>query len=244
MKLLQKKYVLIISSMALIVSSCAGSVQTAPPPETAALSPTAIATQIATPQAADASQLAPDLAYPLLLEQVKRSDPKLDFTKLRWTFAQTASYDPYTLDNDKLKGSMYDAYENSEYNLAIELANQMLEKNYLLPDPHFILLRSYQELGDQQNADFHDYFLKGLITSILETGNGKSPETAFIVIHFEEELFMLSILGLQNSKPTFREENGIPYDIFEGIEEGTNQQTTLYFDINIPYHWLNNSIPH
>jgi len=178
-----------------------------------------------------------------LLERVKQSDPNFDFTKLRWTFAQTASYDPYNFDDGELEDSMYDAYNNNDFESAIEFANQILEKNYLLPDPHLILLQSYQALEDDQNADFHNYFLRGLITSIANSGDGKSPETAFIVIQIEEEYFMLSILGLVDSDQTFTEIDGIPYDIFNGIDEATNEQASIYFDISIPYGWLNDSLP-
>ena len=138
---------------------------------------------------------------------------------------------------------MYDAYNNNNNELAVELANQILDENYLLPDPHFILLQAYEKLGDQQSADFHNYFLRGLITSISKLGNGRSPETAFIVIQFEEEYFLLDILGIQSGQQSFQEINGIPYDIFEGIDENTNEKTTIYFDISIPYQWLNKSLP-
>jgi len=241
MKLLHKNYVLIIGSIALLISSCSTAAQT--PTATAVPSPTSTAIPESAPKAGDASQLPPDLAYPILLEQVKGSDPTFDFTQLRLTFAQTTKYDPYNVDESDLMGPMYDAYDNNDYEQAIKLANQILGNNYLLPDPHFILLQAYQKLGDQKNADFQTYFLKGLITSISESGNGRSPETAFIVIHFEEEYFLLNILGIQNSTPTFKEENGIPYDIFEGIDESTNEKATIYFDISIPYKWLNNSVP-
>lgn len=243
MKLLHKKYILIVSSIALVISSCSTSTQTPTATATVAPPPTSTVAPVSTPKAGDSSQLAPDLAYPILLEKVKQSDPNFDFTNLRWTFAQTTSYNPYNIDESDLIGPMYDAYDNNDFELAIELANQILENNYLLPDPHFVLLQAYEKLGDQKNADFHTYFLRGLITSISESGNGKSPETAFIVIHFEEEYFLLNILGIQNSEPTFREENGIPYDIFEGVDESTNERITIYFNISIPFQWLNNSVP-
>ncbi|HAV77566.1 MAG TPA: hypothetical protein DCX53_09470 [Anaerolineae bacterium] len=243
MKSFYKHTILIIGSITLFASGCTASQQTPVPTVSATQAPALTAAPGSSPQAGDVSQLPPDLAYMILLEQVKRSDPDFDFTKLRWTFAQTENYDPYNIDNSELISSMYDAYDNNDFQLAVELASRILEKNYLLPDPHFILLQSYQALGDQQNAEFHNYFLRGIISSIAESGNGRSPETAFIVIQIEEEHFMLTILGLQDSDQSFVEENGVPYDIFTGIAADTNEQTTVYFDISIPYKWLNNSIP-
>ncbi len=138
MKLLNKNYILIIGSIVLFTSSCSNSsssTPTIPAPATVAPSPTSTAAPVSTPKAGDASQLTPDLAYPILLERVKQSDPNFDFTNLRWTFAQTTSYNPYNIDESDLIGPMYDAYDNNNYELAIELANQILENNYLLPDP-------------------------------------------------------------------------------------------------------------
>jgi len=246
MKLFHKHKVTLLGSIALLISSCSSSPTPLPAVPTlpiVTLPPAATVTPTTTTQAGDISQLPPDLAYEILLEQVKQSDPNFDFTELRWTFAQTANYDPYNFDDSGLEDSMYDAYNNQEYELAIELANQMLEKNYLLPDLHFIVLQSYQELGDQENADFHNYFLRGLVTSIAKSGDGRSPETAFIVIQIEEEYFMLNILGLQDIEQTFTEINGIPYDIFNGVDENTNNPATIYFDISIPYSWLDNPMP-
>lgn len=243
MKLLHKKYILFISGTALFISSCTTAAQTPSATATARQpSPTSIATSAPTPRGGDIKQLPPDLAYPILLERVKRSDPNFDFTNLRWTYAQTTSYDPYTNAESELIDSMYDAYDNKDYELAVELANQMLDDNYLLPDPHFILLQAYEKLGDQQNADFHNYLLRGLISSISKLGNGRSPETAFIVVQFEEEYFLLYLLGIQTGQQTFQEIDGIPYDIFEGVDETTNENITIYFDITIPYQWLNKSI--
>lgn len=248
MNLLYKKYILIVSSTALFISSCATTTQT----------PSATATTMAntkvpptstpipaspTPKTGDANQLAPDLAYPILLEQVKQSDPNFDFTNLRWTFVKTTSYDPYSNAESDLINSMYDAFNSNDYEQATQLANQILEDNYLLPDPHFVLLQIYEKSGDQKNADFHSYFLKGLIASISKLGNGRTPESAFIIIQFEEEYFLLDILGIQNGQQSFQEINGIPYDIFEGVDENTNETITLYFDITIPYQWLNKSAP-
>jgi len=243
MKLLHKNYVLIIGGMALLISSCSSSTQTPMAPATLVSVPISTAAPTSTPEADKTSQLAPDLAYPLLLEQAKRSDPNLDFTDLRWTFAQTAGYDPYSNTESELINSMYDAYYNNDLELAVNLADQILEDNYLLPDPHFILLQAYEKLGDQQSVDFHNYFLRGLITSISKLGNGRSLETAFVIIQFEEEYFLLDILGIQNGQQSFQEINGIPYDIFEGVDESTNENITIYFDISIPYQWLNKSMP-
>lgn len=247
MKVFHKYKVVMIGSIALLISSCASSPQITPTSDVlpiVTLPPAAtIAPTSPQPEAGDVSQLPPDLAYGILLEQVKQADPDFDFTELRWTFAQTANYDPYNFDESGLEDSMYDAYDNQDYELAIEIANQLLEKNYLLPDPHFIALQSYDKLGDQKNADFHNYFLRGLITSIAKSGDGRSPETAFIVVQIKEEYFMLNILGLQDSEQTFTEINGIPYDVFNGIDETTNNPTTIYFDISIPYSWINNLVP-
>lgn len=246
MKLFHKNKVLFIGSIALLLSSCSSSptpIPAVPTLPVVTLPPAATVTATPTTQAEDTSQLPPDQAYEILLEQVKQSDPNFDFTKLRWTFTQTSTYDPYIFDDSGLEDSMYDAYDNQEYELAIELANQLLETNYLLPDPHFIVLQSYQELGDQKNADFHNYILRGIIASIAKSGDGRSPETAFIVIHIKEEYFMLNILGVQDGEQTFTEINGIPYDIFNGVDENTNTPTTIYFDLTIPYSWLKNSLP-
>jgi len=249
MKSIAKQFVLLIGGFTLFLSGCSDAFLLSPTSTPAntltpsrTVTPSQTATPSSTPEPTSTPLPAADALYAELLERAKLSDPDFDFTELRLAFTKSTQYDPYNFDKAGLKKSMYDAFNERDYESALEFAGQILEKNYLMPDPHFIAFRSYDELGDAQNSDFHYYFLNGLINSILASGDGTSPETAFEVIQIEEEYLILGILGIRDSTQAFIEENEIPYDVFDGIDMETNDPVTIYFDISIPYHWLGDTL--
>lgn len=183
-----------------------------------------------------------DAAFAVLLEQLKLVDPKFDFTAFRLAYAETSDYDPYNFDKVALKESMYAAFSEHDYESALELADQILEQNYLLPDAHIIALQSYEELGRVQEADYHRYVIHGLAASILDSGDGKSPETAYIIVIIEEEYLILDVLGIKDASQGFFEDAGHAYDVFEGKDESANTPVAIYFNVDIPYQYLFDSL--
>jgi hypothetical protein len=211
---------------------------TAPPTLTPVSSATA-ATE--TPQATPTSQGA-DTPYAALLEQVKQADPDVDFTALRLAYIETEDYDPYDFQGGGLKQEMYAALNAEDYETTLELVQQILETNYVSMDTHLAALLAYEGLGETEQAEFHRYVLDGLIDSVLASGDGTSPETAFVVIFVEEEYAILSVLGIERGGQSLVEEDGHRFDKFEGVDNATNEAVTVYFIVDLVFGWLTNSL--
>jgi hypothetical protein len=191
---------------------------------------TVAATAITTPHTGDA-------IYAELLLRVKAADPAIDFTQFRLAFSQTSQYDPYGFGNAHLKDSMITALDDNNYKLAAELADQLLEKNYIFPEAHIVAIQAADALGQTQQAEFHRYVLRGLIDSILSSGDGKSPESAFVVVLIEEEYLIVKILNIKdaiNEDSTLVVQNQ-HFDVFDGIDGETNKSMKVYFNIEIPF---------
>jgi len=62
---------------------------------------------------------------------------------------------------------------------------------------HAYLSGALQKLGRESEAQVHSKWGRGLVESILRSGDGKSPETAFEVISVAEEYAVLSAFGLR-----------------------------------------------
>lgn len=201
--------------------------------------PTALPSPTLQPSpAADSS----DDIYAALLEQVKQADPNFDFTALRMAYAGSEDYDPYSFSAMATKKTMYAALDDKDYETALELANQMLETNYISPDAHVAALYACEGLGQAQEAEFHRYVLKGLIASIMSSGDGKSEETAYVVVLIDEEYLLLDVLGIEHSGQQLAEKDGHMFDMFEGMEKKTNTPVTLYFNVDIPLRWMQDSM--
>lgn len=180
----------------------------------------------------------PDEIYTDMLAQVKRSDPDLDFTAFRMAYAESSGYDPYFFGLLDQLDQMLAAYDNGDYQRAAELAEGILAQNYHIPDAHMVAYISYDELGQDDKASHHDYFLDGTINSIFDSGDGKSPETAYVVVLIQEEYLLLGVLDVIDAGQSLVEENGHMYDVFEGRDKITNEPVTIYFNVDSPYHSL------
>lgn len=208
---------------------------TAPPTPTltSTSAPSATPVSVATESA--------DTPYVALLERVKQADPEVDFTALRLAYTDTDDYDPYNFQLGELQQEMYAALNAQDYETTLEVAKQILEINYVSTDTHLAALLAYEGLGDTDRADYHRYVLDGLIDSILASGDGKTPETAFVVIFVEEEYAILSVLDIESGGQTLVEDDGHSYDKFEGVDNNTNEAVTLYFNVDRIFDWFANS---
>lgn len=179
-------------------------------------------------------------AYKSLLARVKNYDESVDFKELRLLYTKTKDYNPYDEDFD-VRDSISNALRNNEYEKAIGLANSILDKNYVDINAHLDMRRAYKEMKDEGKDDFHRFIIGGLVDSILDSGNGMSPETAFHVINLREEYIILAVLRLelQEERQERRiESDGHRYDRMDVKDKESGKAVVLYFNVDIPVAWL------
>ena len=91
-------------------------------------------------------------------------------------------------------------------------------------------------MKNSEQAEFHKYIYEQLVKSITDSGDGKSPETAFIVIEVHEEYVVLESDGDQD----FAEiavtdaKGGHSYDELVVDDSVTNKTQKIYFNVDIP----------
>ena len=172
--------------------------------------------------------------YESLLEKVKKSDPAADFTALRLAYADNPPKDSEDTDSDTNK-AMFSALRSKKYDQAAEHAQKILKGNFVDINAHYVLSVAYREKKDLEKEKFHRYVAEGLIKSILSSGDGKSQETAFVVISTAEEYVILRVLGLSIGSQSLQSANGHHYDRLDAVDPKTKQKVTLYFNIDRPY---------
>jgi hypothetical protein len=207
---------------------------------TGAFSITSLLTGTPSPTAAETKVPAAtaEALYAQLLDQLREQDPDLDFAALRIAYSQTEAFNPYGGKEDDLIEEMWAAVDAKDYAQALDLANQVIEFNELSPRAHMGAVYASNGLGKLEQAEYHQYVARGIIESILESGDGKSPETAYVVIAVPEEYVILSVLGVRVEVQQWDEINGHNYDFFEVIDQQTDDKSTIYFNIDIPWNWL------
>ena len=85
---------------------------------------------------------------------------------------------------------------------------------------------SLTQLGREREADDQKRWFHGLVDSILDSGDGKTKETAFVVISVPEEYSFLRAFGLAVK------EQALVDDRIDAllVADGSGKTTTVYFD--------------
>lgn len=171
-------------------------------------------------------------SYETLVERIKSGDQLVDFRALRIAFTETPLYQPYGGDRES-RQAMFEALRGKQFEKAIEHATAVLEKNYVDIDAHVVCRVAYREMKHMEKDREHQFIMKGLIDFILNSGDGITPETAYVVINTREEYIILNVLGFKPEKQSTVESNGKKYDRMEAVDLKTNQKVEIYFNIDL-----------
>lgn len=179
----------------------------------------------------------PSSAYVNLLQRARNGDATVDFKELRFAYTETADYNPYGGAREE-RQKMFTAIEAKQFEQVRELAEIILAKNYLDLNGQFGAFVAYRNLGNRQKATLHKFLFDGLVHSIENSGDGKTPETAFVVISVDEEYVLLNWMGMRPAGQDMINQNGHSYDRMKAVDPKTNQTVAYYFNIDKPFNWL------
>jgi hypothetical protein len=186
-------------------------------------------------------QTAPD-HYRGLVQRLKSGDRTVDFTEFRMSFVNSPEYrgpDKELLDRAKA------ALDAHHYEELLSIAGRMLDENYADVRAHFDAYRAHKELGHKDEAAYHRFIYEGLLNSIEKSGDGKSHETAYVVISMNEVL--LPVFRDQIKKETRFEvylidEGAHHWCTFEGVDARANQRFVLFFNVDIPVNRIKDTL--
>jgi hypothetical protein len=190
------------------------------------------------------SQAAADVNNPDyydLVKKLKNNDVTIDFQALRLAYTKTQDYKPYGAD-DGAKDAAFDALKQKNFAEAARQAETVMEKNYVDLDAHMVCRIAYREMGNMEKYTFHNAVMRGLVNSLYASGDGTTPETAIVVISVPEEYFLLNANGLKTIRQSSMAVNGHNYDKMDVENKKTAEKTVIYFNIDLPYGWLNNAL--
>lgn len=189
------------------------------------------------------------MSYQDLLQAAKRDPGSVNFTDLRLAYARSPGYDPYCV------GAVPAAY-HGRIRLALRIGDTaglivalsaLLERQFFDISAHHLAATAYERIGDQVTAANHRKIARGLVGSILQSGNGRSFETAFQVITIAEEYAVLEMLHIKPGSKSLCHHQGHHFDVFQvspaspderdslpgPIDQG--QPGELYFNIDLFY---------
>lgn len=110
-----------------------------------------------------------------------------------------------------------------------KLAYDILERDYTSIAAHAALSKNLSIYPTVR--EFHGAVRNALINSIINSGDGKSPETAMYVIGVAEEYETLQELGLTQESQRLEQKNNRHYDVF-AARDSTGEKRDVYFAVD------------
>jgi hypothetical protein len=169
------------------------------------------------------------MPYEQLLQQARDHIESTDFTALREASTKHASYNPYARNSAQKEFS--EAVNAANWDGALQIGEAALEPDYLNADLHFGMAYVYEQIGKTAHQRWHEQFAIGLMRSVLLSGDGASPATAFKVLYFREVYDVMRVRRLRLVRQSLlNEPDGQSYDRMEcATEDG--KPVALYFNI-------------
>lgn len=123
-------------------------------------------------------------------EALLRGDTAIDFGAFREAYALSQPY--RIMEITRLKAQADLAFRMEEWGEASRLAVEIIRLNPTFAEAHMLLRSLYLEVGEAEESSFHYTVARGLVDSILESGDG-SENRPFIVVDDAEVRLLLRL---------------------------------------------------
>jgi hypothetical protein len=180
------------------------------------------------PNATDSTP-APLPAPPREPEQGPDASGSIDFARIREEYGDRANFYEICEKNHPLP-KLLELTNARQWQPALDVSLRWLAACPVDMHARLIASVSLSKLGRHTDSQEHRFWYMGLVGSVLASGDGRTAETAFVVISILEEYAIVSALGLEWAGQTLLE---------GGIDEitikGRPEISSLFF--NPAAHW-------
>jgi hypothetical protein len=177
--------------------------------------------------------------YASLVARAKAGDNKLDYNQLRAEAVYAEGWNFY----DKTSGLLQQANvaaKGKDCATALEKTEEVIKIDFTNDAAHDLRSDCLKQTGDRAQASIEAGIAKGLIHSLMDSGDGRTEKTAYVVGSQREEMDVLANRHIQiRARQTeLRGADGRYYDVIQGIavtSDGHIIDATVhdvYFDIS------------
>lgn len=178
--------------------------------------------------------------YPKLFERYSNHDTTLNLEQYRHLYYGHALQPYYNPTISRMGDSARTLRQtlnssNPDFKRVAELARFVLRLDPFSIDAMYILGIAYEILGEEKYLNiFIDKFTK-IVQTVLMSGDGKTPETAFTVVSLSDEYAFLNAVGLKSKEQALVEHNGKFYDLITLEKSEEIELDSVYFNIELYY---------
>jgi len=156
----------------------------------------------------------------------------VDYTALRAAYPYTTSWDPYGNKTDAVLDQAVSAQKGGDCASALDKLDQIIKTDFTIDGAHALRADCLgKDKGVAENA-----IANGLIHSLMDSGDGASEKTAYVVVTMREERDVLANRHIQTRtrQTNVRGSDGHYYDRIDGIafKDGNAENRTLFFDVS------------
>ena len=171
--------------------------------------------------------------YAALVIAAKDGDPGTDYTAMRQAYAMIAEYDPFGEKTIALMRDGQAAYVAKDCKKALEKFNAAIALNFTLSDAHALSADCLQQAGDKAGEAREEGIAQGLFNSLLSSGDGESPSTAFRIVTMHEETVILAVAGVNGTKKTVITTDQGPVEKIDITDQQTGKKGAVFFNTGV-----------
>lgn len=170
--------------------------------------------------------------YAALVTAAKEGDPGTDYTAMRQAYAMIPQYDPYGEKTNALMQDGQTAYVAKDCKTALAKFRAAIDVSFILSDAHALVADCLEQAGDKAGEKREEEIAQGLFNSIITSGDGEKPETAFRIVTVHEEETMMAIAGVNGTGRELLTTDAGPVDKVSITDAKTGDKGAVYFNLS------------
>jgi hypothetical protein len=173
--------------------------------------------------------------YADLTRKAAQGDQSVDFTVLRSAYPYTDQWDPYGNKTTALLEQAAAAATGKDCTTALETLDAILKLDFTIDAAHALRSDCLAATGRDALARIESSIADGLIHSLMDSGDGNTEASAYVVMTRREEMDVLANrhLVVKLRQTQVRGDNGHLYDVVQGTSAADGAIVkTVYFDVS------------
>lgn len=176
--------------------------------------------------------------YPILIKRFRQGDATLtakEYSLIYYGNVYSEHYDPYGSSDNELQ--MVELSNQGKFMDAIPYGEMVLEENPVNLQASFRLAVCYSRIGEEEKAKQYAQMYFPLLEAIYRSGDGKSIETAYVVVKVADEYAVLADSELERTSQTLVGETDVI--TVEAIDPKADApDDAVYFNVSQPLKYM------
>lgn len=173
--------------------------------------------------------------YAHLTKRATEGDKSVDFSTLRAAYPYTDQWDPFGNKTAALLDQAAAAAKGKDCATALVKLEEILKLDFTIDTAHALRSDCLAATGNAGESKIESEIADSLIRSLMNSGNGNSEATAYVIVTQREEMDVLANrqLLLKVRQTEVRGEDGRFYDEVQATSTRSSERLeTVYFDIS------------